>query len=121
MQLMPSTFAEIRSRNPELTSINDPEWNIAAGIQYDRLLWNLWKEQPADLDRRSFMFGSYNAGRRTILRAQEMARRDSLDGLKWVSIEAVAPRVQGWRHLETLGYVGKIGINLAALLVNDPP
>jgi membrane-bound lytic murein transglycosylase F len=121
MQLMPSTFAEIQSRNPELTSINDPEWNIAAGIQYDRMLWNLWKEHPADLDRRSFMFGSYNAGRRTILRAQEMARRDSLDGWKWVSIEAVAPRVQGWRHLETLGYVGKIGINLAALLVNDVP
>ena len=32
MQLMPATFLEITSRNPEMTRIDDPEWNIAAGI-----------------------------------------------------------------------------------------
>ena len=38
MQLMPMTFREIQSQNPDFSSINDPEWNIAAGIQYDRTL-----------------------------------------------------------------------------------
>lgn len=61
------------------------------------------------------MFASYNAGRRTILRAQALALRDSLDQLKWASIETVAPRVQRWRHQETLGYVRKIAVNLQAL------
>ena len=116
MQLMPSTFAQIQSRNPALVSISDPEWNIAAGIQYDRTLWNLWKEHPEGSDRQRFMFGSYNAGRGTILRAQAVARADSLDFMQWVSIEAVAPRVPGWRHLETLGYVRKISTNLTGLI-----
>lgn len=116
MQLMPSTFRQIQTRNPDFTSINDPEWNIAAGIRYDRTLWTLWDDHEADADRQSFMLASYNAGRGTILRAQAMARRDSLDHLKWASIETVAPRVQRWRHQETIGYVRKIAINLKALL-----
>ncbi len=33
MQLMPSTFQEIQTKRPEFESIDDPEWNIAAGIQ----------------------------------------------------------------------------------------
>jgi hypothetical protein len=36
MQLMPSTFKEIASKRPEFTSIDDPEWNIAAGILHVR-------------------------------------------------------------------------------------
>lgn len=115
MQLMPSTYRQIQSQNTELRSIDDPEWNIAAGIQYDRTLWTLWDDHEADADRRSFMLASYNAGRGTILRAQAMARRDSLDHLKWASIETVAPRVQRWRHQETLTYVRKIESNLLAL------
>jgi soluble lytic murein transglycosylase-like protein len=35
---MPSTFEQIQSKNPEFTSIDDPEANIAAGISYDRHL-----------------------------------------------------------------------------------
>lgn len=116
MQLMPSTFRQIQTQNPDFASIDDPEWNIAAGIQYDRTLWSLWNDHEADLDRRSFMFASYNAGRGTILRAQAMARKDSLDQLKWASIETVAPRVERWRHQETLGYVRKIAINLETLI-----
>ena len=78
MQLMPTTFGEIQSKNPELKSIDDPEWNIAAGICYDRILWRLWAEHPTERDRESFMFGSYNAGRGTLLRAQSAARERSL-------------------------------------------
>jgi len=40
-----STFSKIRSKNPEIESINKPEWNIAAGIYYDRQLWKQWNEQ----------------------------------------------------------------------------
>ena len=43
MQLMPSTYQEIQSKRPEFQSIDDPEWNIAAGIMHDRYLWRLWE------------------------------------------------------------------------------
>src|SRR5262249_53596690 len=65
MQLMPSTFQEIQSKRPEFVSIDDPEWNIAAGIMHDRYLWKLWAPVVADSERPSFMFGSYNAGEGT--------------------------------------------------------
>lgn len=108
MQLMPSTFLEIQSRNPEMKAIDDVEWNIAAGISYDRTLWRLWTEHPSFEDRRAFMFGSYNAGRGTLLRAQASARARKLDHRRWDSISEVAPDVKGWRYRETLSYVRKI-------------
>jgi membrane-bound lytic murein transglycosylase MltF len=108
MQLMPNTFLEISSKNPEMSRIDDPEWNIAAGIYYDRILWRLWAADSVDDHRREFMLASYNAGRGTILSAQQMARRDSLDHRSWPVIESVAPNVRRWRYAETLGYVKRI-------------
>jgi membrane-bound lytic murein transglycosylase F len=108
MQLMPTTFHEISSRNPEMARIDDPEWNIAAGIFYDRTLWQLWAKDSVEDHRREFMLASYNAGRGTILSAQAMARRDSLDHRSWPQIERVAPKVRRWRHEETLGYLKRI-------------
>lgn len=110
MQLMPSTYGEIRSKNPDIGEINDPEWNIAAGIYYNRRLWRQWASEAAD--REEFMFGSYNAGRATILRAQKVAIGKSLDARVWPSIRDVAPEVPGWRHKETLNYVQRIQISL---------
>lgn len=115
MQLMPATFGEIRSRNPEMSRIEDPEWNIAAGIYYDRVLWRLWERDSVELHRREFMFGSYNAGRGTILRAQGEARANKLNHRVWPSIEVVAPRVSRWRYTETLEYVRRIDRNLTRL------
>lgn len=115
MQLMPSTFREIQSSNPEFRSVDDPEWNIAAGIYYDRQQWRLWKGDVADADHHRFMFGSYNAGRVPILTAQRVAREERLDPLLWSSVSQVAPRVPRWRHRETLGYVAKIREHLARL------
>ena len=115
MQLMPSTFVEIQSRNPEITRIDDPEWNIAAGIYYDRVLWRLWQKDSIDAHRREFMLGSYNAGRQTILNAQSVARSSRLDHRAWPSIEAVGPRVARWRHRETVSYVRRIQEYLARL------
>lgn len=108
MQLMPSTFRAIRSENEELKWIDDPHMNIAAGIQYDRKLWLLWESDSIADHRTEFMFGSYNAGRRTLLRAQGVARRSSLDPKVWPSIRTVAPKVPRWRHKETLDYIERI-------------
>jgi membrane-bound lytic murein transglycosylase F len=108
MQLMPSTFQEIQSKRPEFESIDDPEWNIAAGIMHDRYLWRLWEPVGPDSDRTRFMFGSYNAGEGTISRATAAARAKQLDELRWPNIERVAPEVPRWRYRETLGYVRKI-------------
>jgi membrane-bound lytic murein transglycosylase MltF len=108
MQLMPNTFQEISSKNPEMSRIDDPEWNIAAGIYYDRILWRLWAADSVEDHRREFMLASYNAGRGTILSAQAIARRDSLDHRSWPAIESVAPKVGRWRYSETLRYVKRI-------------
>jgi membrane-bound lytic murein transglycosylase F len=111
MQLMPSTYKLIASRRTDFGAINDPEWNIAAGIMHDRYLWRLWEKDVTEAERRAFMFGAYNAGEGTIKRARSAARAASLEDHRWQSIERVAPGVQRWRYRETLGYVKKIEEN----------
>ncbi|MFC1564973.1 transglycosylase SLT domain-containing protein [candidate division KSB1 bacterium] len=108
MQIVPSTFEEIQEKNPEVADINDPRWNIAAGIYYDYQLYKRWNDIETNQDRISFMFASYNAGRRTILNAQRLSMREGFPGNRWLHIEAVAPRVTRWRHSETLGYINRI-------------
>jgi len=108
MQLMPSTFADVQSANPEFDNIDDPVWNIAAGIYYDRQLYKAWKEIAESDEKFRFTFGSYNAGRGTILKAQEKAKDKNLDHTDWENISIVAPEVPRWRHEETLSYVEKI-------------
>jgi membrane-bound lytic murein transglycosylase F len=115
MQLMPTTFREIASKNPELTRIDDAESNIAAGVAYDRSLWLRWAQDSVEADRLPFMFASYNAGRGTLLQAQKRARAEQLDPRAWPSIERVAATVPRWRHTETLGYVKRIGALQAGL------
>jgi membrane-bound lytic murein transglycosylase F len=115
MQLMPGTYAEIRKRSRELGSIDDPEWNIAAGIMHSRGLWRRWQDAQTDDERLRFMFGSYNAGEGTILRAKRVAREKQLEDYVWTSIETVAPDVPRWRYRETLPYVRKIEHNYGEL------
>jgi len=59
------------------------------------------------------MPASYNAGRLTLLRAQQVAKTQSLDPTLWPSIEAVATAVPRWRYDETLSYLGRILANLS--------
>jgi membrane-bound lytic murein transglycosylase MltF len=115
MQLMPSTFAQIASARPNYQSIDDPQWNIAAGILHDRYLWSFWADKAAEDDRHRFMFGAYNAGEVTIARAQAVARKAQLDPAVWPSVETVAPRVRRWRYRETLRYVRTIDRNYERL------
>lgn len=115
MQLMPSTFREIQSKNPEMASIDKAEWNIAAGIYYDRQLFLQWMDQQGESDTMPFMMASYNAGRGTLLRAQDIARTGILNPAEWISITCVATDVPRWRHEETLVYVGRIEHNLGRM------
>lgn len=107
MQLMPSTYQEIASHRPEFGTIDQPEWNIAAGIMHDHYLWDLWQSNVPDDERHRFMFASYNAGEGTINRAYGVAKSKG-GGPMWSSVEQVAPTVSRWRYLETLGYVRRI-------------
>ena len=112
MQLMPGTYAIIKkARSEQFGSIEDPEWNIAAGILYNRDLWHIWADNPDDTERLRFMFGSYNAGPGTIKRATRVAKTRQLNDRTWTSVEAVAPSVQRWRYRETIPYVRKIEEN----------
>jgi len=111
MQLMPSTFAAIQTVRPEFDRIDNPEWNIAAGIMHNRHLWKLWLPTVPDSERLRFMFGSYNAGEGNIARAHAAAIAKQLEPARWTSIEAIAPEVPRWRYRETLGYVRKIEAN----------
>jgi soluble lytic murein transglycosylase-like protein len=114
MQLMPSTYQAIASRRPEFGTIDQPEWNIAAGIMHDRYLWTLWgKDISDDSERARFMFASYNAGEGTINRALGVAR-SKVGTVEWRSIEQIAPTVQRWRYSETLGYVRRIDSTYAS-------
>ena len=115
MQLMPSTYKGIQSRSTGWGSIDDPEWNIAAGILHDRYLWRKWERDSIHTDRREFMFASYNAGEGTIMNAQRACVAKSLDRRAWRSVETVAPEVPRWRYRETLGYVRKIQGRIATM------
>jgi soluble lytic murein transglycosylase-like protein len=115
MQLMPSTYGQIKSALPRFGAIDDPEWNIAAGILHDHDLWTLWGRDVPEANRWAFMFASYNAGEGTIIRARKTAAAARLDHSHWPAIERVAPSVERWRYSETLGYVRQISANKAAL------
>jgi membrane-bound lytic murein transglycosylase F len=119
MQLMPSTYGQIKSALPRFGAIDDPEWNIAAGILHDHDLWTLWGRDVPEANRWAFMFASYNAGEGTIMRARKTAAAARLDHSQWPAIERVAPTVERWRYAETLGYVRTITANKAALPEGD--
>ena len=108
MQLMPKTFHEIKKKNPSFVDINEPRWNIASGIYYDRQLYKKWRAERPFKDKISFTFASYNAGFRNIVKAQKTAKNHGLNENLWHNIKSVAPKVSGWRHKETVGYVDKI-------------
>lgn len=110
MQLMPRTFEDIQNKNPLFKDINEPRWNIAAGIFYDSTLYLKWKADRPFIDRMNFTLASYNAGFRTIINAQKECAFLGLNENLWKNIEDIAPKVKRWRHKETIGYVNKINL-----------
>jgi hypothetical protein len=52
MQIMPATFLEITQKNKFIAgSAGEPRWNIAAGISYNRSLWNYWRADRGFQDK----------------------------------------------------------------------
>lgn len=103
MQIMPATYEEIKSRNPFLANIDDPRWNIAAGIFYDRQLYREWKKR-SDIqtsERLNFAFGSYNAGLGNILKAYRRGVKRHGEVKRWEQAAKHAPQ-------ETRLYVTRI-------------
>jgi membrane-bound lytic murein transglycosylase F len=109
MQIMPRTFKEIKRKTPSIRgNRGQPRWNIAAGIYYDRMLWKTWKAERPFQDRINFMFGSYNAGKGNILKAQKIAKKKDLNENLWESMEQSLPKVTGEHSKETISYIKKI-------------
>jgi len=109
MQIMPKTFDEIKYKNPSIKGSSlQPKWNIAAGIYYDRSIWKIWKAERPFTDKLGFMFGSYNAGKGNIIKAQKIAEKTGMNPNHWSSIEKTLPEITGRHSKETIGYVNKI-------------
>ena len=108
MQIMPATLREIaeKSELPVLDN-DDPGANIAAGIFYDRTLYERWDDIPQTRERLAFTFASYNGGRSRILRAQDACNANCV---LWAHVTGHAPE-------ETRGYVARI----LTLMGHDPP
>lgn len=103
MQVMPATWKEIQTRNPEFVDPYNPSHSIGAGIYYDSLQWKAWNNIPNSNQRLAFMFASYNAGRGHILNAYKLCKCTT-----WPELIKYAPQVTKWRSSETIGYVNRI-------------
>ena len=108
MQIMPSTWAEIVAAAPlRLIDPFDAADSIAAGIFYDRRLYDLWRDIPGLRQRLAFTFASYNGGRGRMLRAQAICTASASPPIRaarcaeWQSVSAHAPG-------ETRRYVERI-------------
>lgn len=111
MQIMPATFNEIKNRQPAIKGTRkQPRWNIAAGIYYNRSIWKLWQSKRPFQDRINFMFGSYNAGKGNILKAQKLAKANGANPNLWSSIETALPEVTRHHSRETIQYIKKINL-----------
>lgn len=109
MQLMPRTFKEVVRDNPWIEQdIHHPEWNIAAGVYYNWTLWNTWDDERPFKERLSFMLGAYNAGKGTILQAQDLALEQGLDARSWKAVEKTLPQVIGSAGTQTIAYVERV-------------
>ncbi|MEL7046228.1 MAG: transglycosylase SLT domain-containing protein [Pseudomonadota bacterium] len=109
MQLMPATFEEVSDKSEFVSgTLEDPRWNIAAGIWYNKYQFDYWQKGRALDERLKFMYGSYNAGRVTLRKAQRHAINRGLNPRVWDSMHEALPLVTGRRSEETLNYVERI-------------
>lgn len=102
MQVLPTTFREIRKTNPHLLDVDDPKWNIAAGIYYDRKMYRWWNKEGLNFDERlALTFASYNAGFGRVRKAYKRADRETEGVSSWDQVAPHSPSI-------TRAYVKKI-------------
>lgn len=98
MQILPSTFGDIKKSNPTFIGLGYPRWNIAAGIFYDRQLYRKWRKPLPSEERLFLAFSSYNAGYGRVLTA---VKRTKNKKYSWSEVKQHLPS-------ETKGYVARI-------------
>ena len=92
MQIMPSTFKYIRKKNPAIPGIQDPRWNIAAGIFYDRHLFDKWEDEKLPpRERLFFAFGAYNAGHLRVRKAYNRVKKKLGRVASWDQVDDALP------------------------------
>lgn len=102
MQIVPATFNEIQLTNPGYLDVDDPQWNIAAAIYYDRRLYRRWSKLLPDRELLNFTFASYNAGFSRIQRARKRAGEEADSTVRaWKRVAPYSPP-------ETRKYVRRI-------------
>lgn len=102
MQIMPGTYKEIKKTNSFLGDVHKPQWNIAAGIYYDRQLYKKWQKRKVSADQRlTYTFSSYNAGFTRMLRIYNKENKKLGTPPEWQELEPSVPR-------ETRNYVARI-------------
>jgi membrane-bound lytic murein transglycosylase F len=99
MQLIPVTAREMG-----VSSVFDPEANIAGGIKLDAANWRYWASIPDTAERRKIAFASYNAGPGNISRARARAG----GAITWAAISAHLAEVTGRWADTTIRYVNNI-------------
>jgi membrane-bound lytic murein transglycosylase F len=109
MQVMPRTYDWLKEKNAYLRgSVQEARYNIAAGIYYDKRLWDFWEAAPTPMDRLNLMFASYNAGKTNIIRARNRAGNSASDPHAWRAVKQTLPDVTGRNSAQTFDYVDKI-------------
>lgn len=100
MQIVPTTYREIQTKNKFLKSksLHSPEWNIAAGICYNKYLFKRWNIDISNEKRITLMLASYNAGYSRVKKAFKLAGKPAND---WSSVAKHVPS-------ETRNYIKKI-------------
>lgn len=101
MQLRPGTYAEVMEYDPELLRIDEPRWNIAGGIAFQRYLFDRWGEWVPPEQRFKFALASYNAGLTRVHRVRKRAAQNGMDPDRWRTVAPHAPR-------ETRHYVERV-------------
>lgn len=82
MQIMPTTFEEISDKIPHYLELDEPRWNIAAGIYYDRTLYRKF-QKASEQEKLYLALASYNAGYGRILKATRRTEdKHSWDAVK---------------------------------------
>ncbi len=100
MQIVPTTYKEIQTKNKRFKSksLHSPEWNIAAGICYNKYLFKRWNTDITNEKRITLMLASYNAGYSRVKKAFKKAGKPENS---WSSVAKHVPR-------ETRNYIKKI-------------
>jgi len=103
MQIMPSTWAEVRAALDLADDPFDPHLSIKAGVYYAARQYRVWGDERG-MERLRFMFASYNAGLGNIIKAQRMAKQSDT----WASLAEALPLVTGEHARETINYIKRI-------------